>query len=249
MSFDEAFARVERSPWLRTRFGAALDPELPAVLEPFSFVPLDGLRELAAALAIRQGETLVDLACGRGGPGLWLAQETGAALIGVDGSAVAVAQAEARAHLFGVEGRSRFTVGDFAGTGLPDGCADGVVCVDSFQFAGDHVAAGREVLRLLRSGRRFVLTNWEPRQPGDAELPDRFRDLDVARALSAAGFVDVEVDERPTWETGHRAAYEAALAAGDPGDDEGLAMFQEEARGGLDRSARLRRVLVIARRP
>jgi hypothetical protein len=43
--------------------------------------------------------------------------------------------------------------------------------------------------------------------------------------------------------------YDAALAAGDPGDDEGLAMLQEEAKTGTARSARLRRVLAIAQRP
>src|SRR5215510_12011097 len=120
MSFDEGFAAVERSTWLRTSFASILDGELPAEVEPFSFVPLVGLREVAAALAMRQGETLIDLACGRGGPGMWLARETGAVVTGVDGSAVAIAQAEARAGLFGLDGRSRIVVGDLADTGLPD---------------------------------------------------------------------------------------------------------------------------------
>lgn len=248
MSFDEAFVRAERSAWLRNRFGSVLDPALPAEVEPFSFVPLDGLREVAAALEVGQGDTLVDLACGRGGPGMWLARETGAAVVGVDGSAVAVAQAEARADLFGVAGRSRFTVGDLAGTGLPDRCADAVVCIDAFQFAADPVACGREVLRLLHPGRRFVLTTWEPLQRDDSELPDRFRHLDVARALTAAGFTAVEVRERPAWDPARRAVYQAALAAGDPGEDDGLAMLQEEARVASARTGRLRRMLATARR-
>jgi SAM-dependent methyltransferase len=187
MSFDEAFARVERSPWLRTWFGPTLDRDLPAEVEPFSFVPLAGLREVATALRIRPGQTLVDLACGRGGPGMWLAQETGAVLTGVDGSAVAVARADARAGLFGLIGRARFVVGDLARTGLPDAHADGVVCIDSFQFAPDPIAAAREVRRLLRPGGRCVLTTWEPRQLGDVELPERFRNLDLAQVLTAAG--------------------------------------------------------------
>jgi SAM-dependent methyltransferase len=249
VSWDDGFALVERSTWLRTRFGSTLDGELPAEVEPFSFVPLDGLREVSVMVELGQGETLVDLACGRGGPGMWLAREAGAALTGVDGSAVAVAQAAARSGLFGLDGRSRFVVGDLADTGLPDAYANGVVCIDAFQFAADPVSCAREVLRVLRSGRRFVLTTWEPRRLGDAELPDRFRNLDVAQALTAAGFTGVEVRERPVWESGHRAAYEAALAAGDPNGDEGLAMLQEEAQASLPRSARLRRVLAIGRRP
>src|SRR4051794_1606455 len=162
MSFDEGFARVERSVWLRTTFGAVLDPDLPAEVEPFSFVPVDGLRELAAALRLGRGDVLVDLACGRGGPGMWVARETGAVLVGVDGSAVGVAQAAARAGLFGLEETARFVVGDLAATGLPDACADGVMSVDAIQFASDPVACAREVLRVLRPGRWFALTNWEP---------------------------------------------------------------------------------------
>lgn len=249
MSFDEAFIIVERSNWLRTRFGLFLDSELPAEVEPFSFVPLAGLREVAAALELRSGESLVDLACGRGGPGMWLARETGAVLTGVDDSAVAVAQAEARADLFGLDERSRFVVGDLADTGLPDASADGLVCIDSFQFAADPVLCAREVLRVLRADRRFALTTWEPRQLGDAEVPDRYRSLNVTRVLTAAGFTAVDVRERPAWESGRRATYEAALAAGDPGDDEGLELVQQEAQANLPTFTRVRRILAIARRP
>jgi hypothetical protein len=39
------------------------------------------------------------------------------------------------------------------------------------------------------------------------------------------------------------------LAAGDPGDDEGLAMFQQEAQATLPTFTRVRRILAIARRP
>jgi SAM-dependent methyltransferase len=206
MSYDEAFTRVDRSTWLRTRFGLILDSELPVEVEPFSFVPLAGLREVAAALELRPGETLVDLACGRGGPGMWLARETGAVLTGVDASAVAVAQAEARAGLFELDERVRFTVGDLADTGLPDASADGMICIDSFQFAADPVVCAREVLRVLRARRHFVLTTWEPRQFGDTELPDRFRGLNVTRVLTAAGFTAVDIRERPAWDSGRRAA-------------------------------------------
>ena len=35
-------------------------------------------------LDMSPGSLLVDLACGRGGPGLWLARQIGAALVGVE---------------------------------------------------------------------------------------------------------------------------------------------------------------------
>lgn len=249
MSFDEGFTRVGRSAWLRRTFGALLDPDLPAEVEPFSFVPLDGLRELAAALRLDRGAALVDLACGRGGPGMWVARETGTVLTGVDGSAVGVAQATARAGLFGLADTARFLVGDLAATGLPDASADGVMCVDAIQFAPDPLACAREVLRILRPGRWFALTTWEARRPGDPEVPGRFRDLQLARILGTAGFEAVEVRERPGWEARTRVVFDAALAADDPGDDDGLAMFQEEARARRMLGEQCRRVIAVGRRP
>jgi SAM-dependent methyltransferase len=249
MSFDDTFACVQRSDWLRNRFGSLVDEELPAEVEPFSFVPLAGMREVAAALDLHAGDMLVDLGCGRGGPGMWLARDTGAVLTGVDGSAVALAQAADRAGLFGLEARSRFVVGDLAGTGLPDASADGVVCIDAFMFATDVVACAREVHRLLRPGRRFVLTTWLPTQPGDPALPDRYRNLDVAHVLASVGFTAVDVRHRPAWEAGHHAVYEAALNAGDPGADEGLAMIQQTAPDLLTWIDRLIRIMAVAQRP
>jgi hypothetical protein len=102
---------------------------------------------------------------------------------------------------------------------------------------------------MLRTGHRFVLTTWEPRELGETQLPDRYRNMDVGQALTTAGYTAVEVYERPVWEAAQRATYEAALAAGDPGDDEGLAMLQEEARANTALFGRLRRILAVGQRP
>jgi len=62
-----------------------------------SFLTFQDLRNLAAELKLSPGASLADVACGMGGPGLWIAKETGANLRGVDFSQVAVSQAEKRA--------------------------------------------------------------------------------------------------------------------------------------------------------
>jgi SAM-dependent methyltransferase len=116
--FDEAFAAIAASPGIR-RVWRTVDPDLPPEIEPFRFVSGGLLRHVAQALALSPGQTLVDLGCGRGGPGLWLAQSQGASLIGVDFSAVAVQQANERAALFGLADTARFVMGDLAATGLP----------------------------------------------------------------------------------------------------------------------------------
>ena len=51
-----------------------------------------------------------------------------------------------------------------------------MVHIDEFQFATDLVSCGREVLRVLRLGRRA--DRLVPRRLGDADLPDRFRHLE-----------------------------------------------------------------------
>jgi ubiquinone/menaquinone biosynthesis C-methylase UbiE len=192
--------------------------------------------------------TLVDLGCGRGGPGLWLARSLGAVLIGVDFSAVAVEQATERAALFGLAERARFVVGDLAATGLPAATADAVVSIDALHFAADPTAAAQEALRLLRPGGRLALTNWQPRDFGDPQLPSRLR-IDWAQTLRRAGFVEVVVEARPEWHEQFTRVFQVALDLGDPGDDVGLASLQDEARRNLPMAHLEDRVVVTATSP
>ncbi len=247
-TFDDAFLLVERSTWLRRVFPGLFDPELPAEVEPFSYVPVSGLEEIASAGRVAPGGLLVDVACGRGGPGMWVARRLGAALCGVDGSPVAVASASRRRDAFGLGERARFVVGDLAGTGLGDGVADAVMCVDALQFAADRDLVAGELRRVLRPGGRVVLTCWEARTLGDVGVPERFANLDCGRVLRDAGFVDVDVAERPEWDRRRQAVYEAVLEA-DPSDDPGLTVIQTEARTVLPTMPLTRRVLVTATKP
>ena len=245
--FDTEFATVAGSPGVR-RVWQQATPDLPPEIEPYSFVSVALLGHLADALALSPGKTLVDLGCGRGGPGLWLAQSHGTLLIGVDFSAVAVQQATARAALFGLADRVRFVVGDLAATGLADGTADAVVAIDALHFAADPTAAAREGLRLLRPGGRLVLTNWQPRSPADSRLPSRLR-IDWAATLGSAGFAEVRVESRPEWHELFTRVFQVALELGDPGEDVGLASLQDEARRALPMAQLVDRVVGTATRP
>jgi ubiquinone/menaquinone biosynthesis C-methylase UbiE len=245
--FDEGFAAIAASPGIR-RVWETVDPDLPPETEPFSFVSVALLRHVAHALALSPGQTLVDLGCGRGGPGLWLAQSQGVSLIGVDFSAVAVQQASDRAVLFGLADTARFVVGDLVATGLADGTADAVVSIDALHFAADLAAAGREVLRVLRPDHRLVLTGWQPRTPDDSRLPSRMR-IDWAAALRSVGFVEVQVESRPEWHDLFTRVYLVALDLGGPGEDVALAALQDEARQHLPIAELVDRVVVTATRP
>src|SRR5215208_537728 len=74
--FDGEFATVSGSPGL-LRVWQEASPDLPPEIEPYSFVSLALLDHVADALALSPGKTLIELGCGRGGPGLWLAQSHG----------------------------------------------------------------------------------------------------------------------------------------------------------------------------
>jgi len=243
--FDRLFSAA--SPGIRGVW-ELVEPELPPEIEPLSFVSLALLRQVARALDLSPGQALVDLGCGRGGPGLWLARAADTALTGVDFSAVAVAEATRRAALFGLAGRARFVVGDLTRTGLPRASADAAVSVDAFHFAADPASAAAEARRVLRPGRRLVLTNWQPKVPGDTRLPRRAR-IDWPELLHGAGFTDVEIAARPEWHELYTRVYRVALELGDPGADASLADLQEEARHDLPVASLKQRVMVTATAP
>jgi ubiquinone/menaquinone biosynthesis C-methylase UbiE len=246
--FDEGFTAAEVSAGLR-RVWRVAEPDLPPEIEPFSFVSTDLLDHVAAALGPLPGGSLVDLACGRGGPGMRLAAMTGADLTGVDFSAVAVEQATRRAGLFRLTGRARFVVGNLEATGLPDLTFDAAVCVDAFHMPADLPRAAGEAFRILQRGGRLVLTDWQPRTPGDDRLSPRRRALDWTRLLQDAGFADVAVEARPEWHETFTRVYRTALDIGDPDDDPALAALQDEARRRLPEADLMDRVVVTARRP
>jgi SAM-dependent methyltransferase len=219
---------------------------LPTRLLSTSLLSWAGIAEVTAALRVAPGDTLLDLACGRGGYGLEIAARTGARLVGVDFSAEALRQAREQARRLGRT--AEFRVGDLAATGLDTGSADAVLCVDAIQFAPQPDAAYGELCRVLAPGGRAVLTCWEPVDPDDGRLPGRLRKVRLRAGLVAAGFSQVEVRERPGWPTAERAMWEETATL-DPGDDPTLQSFHDEGVRSLDTFSLVRRVMATAIAP
>jgi SAM-dependent methyltransferase len=173
-SFDRDHGTTARCRLLWDLQAEAYGDDLPIEVEPWGMTTWWVLGQMVAALRLRSDQHLVDLACGRGGPGLWLARATGATLTGIDWSAVAVDEAAQRVSRFVGDGRARFAVGDLTATGLAGECADGAICADALFFSADRVAAVAEVRRILKPGGRFVYTADEvidaPTKP--SEVPD-----------------------------------------------------------------------------
>jgi ubiquinone/menaquinone biosynthesis C-methylase UbiE len=165
---------------------------------------------MAAELAAEPGQVIVDLACGRGGPGLWVARKTGASLVGVDFSKAGIEQAGCRAQELGLGERARFLVRDAAATGLSDASCDGAMSVDSFWLFADKRRVAAEIARILRPGARFIFTTWEfpATPPGWPPQLSQHRDL-----LGEAGLAMRACEETQDWKRRQLAVYEGILAA------------------------------------
>lgn len=216
---------------------------LPPHLLSTSLLTWDGLATCVAALRVGGGDTLLDLACGRGGYGLEVAQRTGARLVGVDFSEAAIRQARDQATKLGRE--AEFRIGNLVATGLDESSVDGVLVVDAIQFAPDATAAYRELRRVLRTGGRVALTCWEAVDGDDEQVPARLRGVDLEAGLTTAGFGDVEVVEQPGWRDAERSMWEEAAAL-DPGGDPAMQSFHDEGVRSLQFFDRVRRVLGTA---
>ena len=216
----------------------------PAGMVMDNLLPWDAIGEIVAALRLRPGERLLDLACGRGSVGLEIARHAGAALTGVDFSREAVRHAEAHAHALGQD--ASYRVADMTSTGLAAGWADAVVCVDAIQFGGHDAFV--ELSRVLAPGGRVALTGWQPLDYDDERVSRRLRSVRFGAELTAAGFDAVEVAERSDWRRQERAMWEAAAAL-DPGDDPALRSMHDEGLRSLETFPLVRRVLATAVRP
>ncbi len=208
--FDAVYRALPQSQTWRRIGREVYGADYPEEAEPFSTITLTDLHRIARELAVGPGQVFADIACGHGGPGLWVARESGAALVGIDISPVAIAQATERAQAFGLSERARFLVGTAEKTGVDAASVAGVISIDAFWLFPDKSAAAAEAARMLTPGGRFVFTTWECSitppgwQPQVADHHDLLQD---------AGFVVEVYEEMPDWEQRQRAFTATILAA------------------------------------
>lgn len=245
-AFADAFSTTA-TPVEQRVYAAVLGEEHPSGLDTYSCLTRDELARMTTWLAAGEAGLVVDVGCGRGGPGVWVASRCGGRLIGLDVTDVPFDVAAARAEQAGVD--ASFRVASFTDTGLTDGTADAVLSVDALQFADDAAAALQEVARILRPGGRLALTAAEHVEDLDDAVHQPPRTASLARA---AGFEVATCDSPPGWPETARRIGEAMLDATDEiaaetGADPG------EVRAALERLAghrqQERRVLLLASRP
>jgi SAM-dependent methyltransferase len=157
---------------------------------------------------------LVDLACGAGGPGCWMARELGARLVGVDLSTAALTRASELAGAVGLGDRAEFHLGSFGATGLETASTDAVMSVDALQYAPDKAAAFAEAARILRPGGRMAFAAFELEPDRVAGVPVWEVDpiADYRPLCERAGLVVTSYAETSGWRHRVEAAFSAVVA-------------------------------------
>ncbi|MEO8288026.1 MAG: methyltransferase domain-containing protein [Chloroflexota bacterium] len=173
----------------------------------FSWLTADEFRRFFERLDLDAGSDVLDVACGSGGPAIFMAQTTGCRVTGIDINEGGVNTGTQMAEARGVSDRVQFKQVD-ASLRLPfeDASFDAITCIDAINHMYNRAEVMGEWYRVLRPGGRFLFT--------DAVVVTGMllRDEIMARSSSmgefiftppgihdhfieAAGFIDLQVED------------------------------------------------------
>ena len=239
--FDAVF-KSERSQSFLDIFREVYGNDYPEEANPLSFVTNTDIQNIVKNLNVGPGKTIVDLGCGNGGPGLWIAQKTGANYFGIDFSKNAIEQANQRIAEFDLKSTAKFQLGNICALNIPENSFDGAISIDAISFIPDTSSAMSEIARILRSKVFFVFTSWENK------LSKRINDF--RPHLRNAGFKVNIYSETLDWERRQREVYQKILELKDvlikDMGREGVSPWIMEAKSLLPVLNNFRRILAVA---
>jgi len=133
------------------------DDELPdyePMLESFHTAFADELEAMVGTLPIREGERVLELACGDGAYTPWLASRVGdsGSVVGLDISTDYLELAQRRTRRVATTARSRFVAASFDRLPFPDGFFDAAWSAQSLFSLPEPVDAVRRMARTVKPG-------------------------------------------------------------------------------------------------
>ncbi|UCD07485.1 MAG: methyltransferase domain-containing protein [Candidatus Aenigmatarchaeota archaeon] len=114
---------------------------------------------LAEKAGIKAGERVLDAGCGIGGSSIWLAENLGAIVTGINISQKQIDMAKRFARERGVENLVKFYNRDFIDTKFPNKSFDVVWEIESMCHADDKRDFLKETWRILKKGGRLIVAD------------------------------------------------------------------------------------------
>jgi cyclopropane fatty-acyl-phospholipid synthase-like methyltransferase len=158
-------------------FRAANGPDAPVTpegLAPFDHFHGRGVaatQEIAAQLALRPGERILDIGSGIGGPARWFAAKFAVQVTGVDLTPEFCAAAEALNAATGLTGHVTILQGSALALPVPDGAFDAAYSQNVIMNIADKQLFYRKAFRALRPGGRLALSNLCAGPAGEPYFP------------------------------------------------------------------------------
>jgi len=185
-----------RSQWMEKIWSEAFGEHYPPGLEHYGYVTQTDLDTIAAMLPCVPGDSILDIGCGKGGPGIKIAQARQLQLNGIDIVAEAVEQAKEFVKGFDLEHPVQFLHGQFYSIPFDDAVFDAVISIDSIWAATDKLQALTEVKRVMKPGTQFIFTHWD------------LVNVESIPIFEESGLKFVSRSETPHWKEFQRKVYE-----------------------------------------
>lgn len=120
---------------------------------------LELTRRVAETAQVDGNSKVLDIACGKGGDCLFLAEEYNCPVAGIDISSKNIALAQSRAAARGLDRQVRFIIADAENLPFRNTIFDVVLSECSFSILPNKEAAALEMSRALKPGGRLVITD------------------------------------------------------------------------------------------
>lgn len=189
-----------RSQWMEKIWAEAFGENYPIGLDHYGYLTQHDLAVIASRLQLPPGSSLLDIGCGKGGPGLRLASQLKLRLTGIDIIPGAVQHANAFKESFRLDYPAHFEVGQFYAIPLEDQSVDAVICIDSLWAAPNKIQALMEIKRVMKPGAKFIFTFWD------------LLAVESVPLLEYSGLKFVAREDTPDWKSYQNKVYDGILA-------------------------------------
>ncbi|KAK4222328.1 sterol 24-C-methyltransferase erg-4 [Podospora fimiseda] len=115
---------------------------------------------LAMKIGINEGDKVLDVGCGVGGPAREIAKFTGAHITGLNNNDYQIDRATRYAVQERLSGQLKFVKGDFMQMSFPDNSFDAVYAIEATVHAPKLVGVYSEIYRVLKPGGKFGVYEW-----------------------------------------------------------------------------------------